>query len=86
MSTSSQKHRDFVREPMTGKHVSEVPGIGESIGQSMAKTGLCQAKDLYGRYLSNPECFKGLVERHGGNSKNQNDAYKAMKEWDHQNN
>ena len=71
---------------MGGKGVSKVPGIGEAISERLAKCGMSQAKDLYGRFLSDPKHFKALIENHGGNSKNQNDAYRAMREWDLQNN
>ncbi len=84
--TTSQKHRDFVREPMVDCPVTDVPGIGDAIGCNFNKTGINFAKDLYAKFLVDRRSFKGLIEEHGGNSKQQNDAYKAMKEWDNQHN
>lgn len=83
---TSQKHRDFIREPMVDNLVIDVPGIGEAIASNLNLSGIYYAKDLYARFLLERRSFKGLIEEHGGNSKQQDDAYKAMKEWDSQNN
>lgn len=39
MSTTSQKHRDFVSEPMGDKPVTALSGIGEALGESLEKQG-----------------------------------------------
>ena len=83
---TSQKHREFVCQPMGDTLVREVPGIGDAIGTRLNRTGIKFAKDLYARYLLDKRGFKELIEDHGGNIKHQNDAYKAMKDWDAQNN
>lgn len=39
MSSTSQKHRDFVGEPMGDKPVTALSGIGEALGGSLMKKG-----------------------------------------------
>lgn len=39
MSTTSQKHRDFVGEPMGDKPVTALSGIGEVLGKSLEQKG-----------------------------------------------
>lgn len=80
------KHEDFINRPMGRRPVTDVPGIGDAIGASMERARIVTAKKLYGIYLTcNRAEFKGVVERHGGNAKHQQDAYTAMKEWEEQN-
>ena len=39
MSTTTKKHSSFVNEPMEGKHVTEVPGIGVVLGERLSDKG-----------------------------------------------
>ena len=39
MSTTSQKHRNFVAEPMNEKPVTDLAGIGEVLGKRLEAKG-----------------------------------------------
>lgn len=39
MSNTSQKHRDFIAEPMGEKEVTSVAGIGDVLGKRLADKG-----------------------------------------------
>ena len=84
MSTRSAKHRQFVREPMDGKPVEDVPGVGDVVGDNMRQDGIRTARKLYGYYLSNPDTFKDRVMSYGANSGQQQAAYAAMRDYSNQ--
>ena len=55
MSTTSQKHRNFVSEPMGDKPVTDLSGIGEVLGKKLEDQGfdkvrLVQGSSEYGIY------------------------------------
>ena len=56
MSTTSQKHRNFVAEPMNEKPVTDLAGIGEVLGKRLEAKGF----DKVGNLIA----FK--FRRHGG--------------------
>ncbi|XP_063324426.1 barrier-to-autointegration factor-like protein isoform X2 [Pelmatolapia mariae] len=85
MSSSTQKHRTFVSEPMAGKPVTAVPGIGPTLGRELNREGISKASGLLGQYLvhdRNPQSFSQWVKRSSGaNSHQANACTQAMKEW-----
>lgn len=61
MSSTTQKHRDFVSEPIGEKPVTELPGIGNTLGRQLTVEGFDKAYMVLGQYLvlkKNKENFK----------------------------
>ncbi|CAI9546517.1 unnamed protein product [Staurois parvus] len=85
MSSTSQKHRDFVAEPMGEKSVQCVAGIGEVLGQRLGDKGFDKAYILLGQFLvlrKDEELFKDwLKDTCGANAKQGRDCYGCLKEW-----
>ena len=44
MSTTSQKHRNFVAEPMGEKPVNDLAGIGDVLGKRLESKGFDKVK------------------------------------------
>ncbi len=85
MSSTSQKHRNFVGEPMGDKDVTELAGIGPALGGRLTDKGFDKAYVVLGQFLvlkKNRELFMDwLNQTCGANSKQQNDCYDCLKEW-----
>merc|ERR1712212_279927 len=85
MSSTSQKHRNFVSEPMGEKPVTDLSGIGEVLGKRLEEQGFDKAYVVLGQYLllkKNDELFANwLKETCGANKKQQGDCGKCLKEW-----
>ena len=83
----TQKHRNFVDEPMGNKGVTAVPGIGETIGRKMEARNIYSAKQIYGHFLlMNKDEFKDFIQEFGANGGQQTSAYNAVRDWDTQHN
>ena len=84
MSTS-QKHRNFISEPMGDKPVTDLAGIGPVLGGKLAEKGFDKAYVVLGQFLvlkKNEELFKDwLNQTSGANSKQSGDCYTCLKEW-----
>ncbi|KAK7089571.1 barrier-to-autointegration factor-like [Littorina saxatilis] len=84
MSTS-QKHRNFVAEPMGDKPVTDLAGIGEVLGGRLKEAGFDCAYVVLGQYLvlrKDEEMFKcWLHDTCSANTKQQNDCFTCLKQW-----
>ncbi|XP_067877749.1 barrier-to-autointegration factor B-like [Heterodontus francisci] len=84
MSTS-QKHRDFVAEPMGEKSVKCLAGIGEILGKRLEDQGFDRAYVVLGQFLvlrKNEDLFKEwLKDTCQANSKQSNDCHTCLREW-----
>ncbi|XP_076024655.1 barrier-to-autointegration factor [Genypterus blacodes] len=85
MSSTSQKHKEFVAEPMGEKPVTALAGIGEALGGRLTNNGFDKAYIVLGQFLvlkKDDELFRDwLKDVCGANSKQQKDCYGCLKEW-----
>jgi len=85
MSSTSKKHQNFVTEPMGEKPVTDLAGIGDTLGGRLCDKSYDKAYTVLGQYLlfkKSEELFKDwLNEACGANSKQQNDCFNCLKEW-----
>lgn len=85
MSSTSQKHRNFVSEPMGDKEVNELAGIGEVLGTRLKERGFDKAYVVLGQFLvlkKNQELFADwLKDTIKANSKQSNDCGTCLQEW-----
>ncbi|XP_060081629.1 barrier-to-autointegration factor A-like [Ylistrum balloti] len=85
MSTTSKKHRNFVAEPMGEKPVTDLSGIGETLGSRLASQGFDKAYVVLGQFLvlkKEEELFcDWLKEVCEANKKQCGDCYTCLKEW-----
>ncbi|XP_068187197.1 barrier-to-autointegration factor [Antennarius striatus] len=85
MSSTSQKHKDFVAEPMGEKPVFALAGIGEVLGKRLEEKGFDKAYVVLGQFLvlkKDEELFRDwLKETCSANTKQQVDCYGCLKEW-----
>jgi len=85
MSSTSQKHRNFVSEPMGEKPVTDLAGIGPVLGDRLNDAGFDMAYVVLGQFLvlkKNEELFtEWLKEITKANKKQANDCYGCLKEW-----
>ena len=85
MSTTSQKHRNFVAEPMGEKPVTDLAGIGEVLGKRLSSKGFDKAYVVLGQFLLLKkdkdlftEWMKDLVS---ANTKQSGDCYQCLSDW-----
>lgn len=63
MSSTSQKHKDFVAEPMGEKSVFTLAGIGETLGKRLEDKGFDKVSFVYIQHVD----IVLIVYRHGVN-------------------
>ena len=84
MSTS-QKHRNFVSEPMGEKPVTDLPGIGRVLGRRLSEEGFTHAYVVLGQFLlfkKSEAMFKDwLQDICGANAKQQSDCFCCLADW-----
>ncbi len=83
--STSQKHRNFISEPMDDKSVKELPGIGEVLGNRLILLGYDKAYILLGQYFflrrKERRFMRWLKKACNANAKQQRDCYRCLKEW-----
>uniref|UniRef100_A0A8C8RA50 Barrier-to-autointegration factor n=1 Tax=Pelusios castaneus TaxID=367368 RepID=A0A8C8RA50_9SAUR len=86
MSSTSQKHRDFVAEPMGEKPVGTLAGIGDVLGKKLEDKGFDKAYVVLGQFLvlkKDEELFREwLKDTCGANAKQSRDCAGCLREWD----
>jgi len=85
MSSTSQKHRNFVAEPMGDKPVTELAGIGGVLGDRLIQAGFDKAYVVLGQFLvlkKNQELFKEwMKDTCSANSKQSTDCWQCLSDW-----
>ncbi len=86
---TAEKHKEFVKEPMGEKKVTELAGVGKVLGKRLSEEGYDKAEGVFGKFLvlkKDEVEFKGwMKETCGANAKQQSDTHKCVKEWHRQN-
>ena len=84
-SSTSQKHRNFVAEPMGTKTVNELPGIGAVLGGRLKELGYEYAYHVLGQFLllnrNQEQLDVWLKEEVGANAKQSGDCSSCLNEW-----
>ncbi|XP_070833982.1 barrier-to-autointegration factor-like protein [Chaetodon trifascialis] len=85
MSTTTQKHRNFVGEPMGDKAVTTLSGIGEILGKKLQQQGFDKAYVVLGQFLllrKDTELFaEWLKDTCGADSRQAESCTQCLKEW-----
>ncbi|XP_033325094.1 barrier to autointegration factor [Megalopta genalis] len=85
MSTTSQKHNNFVAEPMGDKPVTDLAGVGEVLGRRLESAGYDKAYVVLGQFLvlkKNRELFlEWMKDVCSANVKQSSDCYQCISDW-----
>merc|ERR1711899_568536 len=85
MSTWAQKHRNFIAGPMSDKPVTELAGIGGTLGGRLSAKGFDKAYVVLGQFLvlkKNRDLFVDWLKDYAGaNSKQAADCYQCLSDW-----
>lgn len=70
---------------MGNKSVRELPGVGNTLGKRLENAGFKKSDQVYGKYLvmdQSRDRFEGWMKNtSNANSKQANDCYQGLKEW-----
>ncbi|XP_037094335.1 barrier-to-autointegration factor-like [Pollicipes pollicipes] len=85
MSSTTQKHRNFVAEPMGEKPVTDLAGIAEVLGKRLVSHGFDRAYIVLGQFLllkKDKELFVDwLVDLIHCNVKQASDCWQCLNDW-----
>lgn len=86
MSSTTQKHADFVSQPMREKGVAVLPGIGPALKKEFEAAGFNKANNVLGKFLvldKNEQQFKTWIKQTcpSANEKFAKDCYNGLKGW-----
>ncbi|KAM4599557.1 barrier-to-autointegration factor B-like isoform 1-T2 [Fundulus diaphanus] len=85
MSSTSQKHKDFVSEPMGDKAVTALSGIGDTLAKRLEDQGFDKASVVLGQFLllrKDMEMFTDwLKDIAAANSRQAASCALCLKEW-----
>ncbi|XP_028144789.1 barrier-to-autointegration factor [Diabrotica virgifera virgifera] len=85
MSSTTQKHRNFVVEPMGDKPVTELAGIGKVLGERLITAGFDKAYVVLGQFLvlkKNQELFREwMKDTCSASSKQSLDCWQCLNDW-----
>lgn len=85
MSSTSQKHRNFIAEPMGEKPVTDLAGIGEVFGHRLETKGYDRAYVVLGQFLvlkKSKELFVDwLKDVSGADNRRAGECYQCLTDW-----
>ncbi|XP_044749992.1 barrier-to-autointegration factor [Coccinella septempunctata] len=85
MSGTSQKHRNFVAEPMGDKPVTDLAGVGDVLGGRLKSAGFDRAYVVLGQFLvlkKNKELFQEwMKDVCSASSKQSSDCWQCLNDW-----
>lgn len=88
MSTTSQKHRNFISEPMGEKDVTDLAGIGDVLGKRLKDKGFDKAYVVLGQFLvmkKNRGMFTSWLKSiTSANSKQAEECHQCLNQWCHE--
>ncbi|XP_071080837.1 barrier-to-autointegration factor-like [Haliotis cracherodii] len=84
-ATTSEKKRNFMKEPMGEKDVTALPAIGEISGEKLKAKGYGKAKNVYGVYLlpgtDKNKFVRTIVDKTGIRVQEAEKCYDALEEY-----
>lgn len=83
--SDTQKRRNFLSEPMGRKPVTELPGVGKTIGGQLGNRGYDKASNVFGQYLvqggDNRKFTNWMKNNTSANSKQAGDCAQTLNEY-----